>query len=132
LKTKVPENSDLPHPAAKNDIKVSLIKILTDTVINGSRRMLVEFISGTSMPVEPTRAMFDANAVLALFITQKGRKPALWLEDQFWRVAKKRWTNDASFTQRVHEFRHAKLHLQNVNIDDGHKQMLYKAISKHL
>jgi len=126
----------LPDPSAKHKIKVDLAFVLREHDIENGRRLVVKFrgsqhggyISSLRREREPSKEMFDTDQKIVLYVSQKGRVSAVWIDDCFWKVTRRKKLKKENWVDPLT----LKIDVQRANITEAHEKAIQRTAAKYL
>ena len=125
----------LPDPSAKHKIIVDIAFVLREQDIKNGRRLVIKFRSGqrgayqASLAGErgPAKEMYDSEQKIVLYISQKGRVSAIWIDDCFWKVVRRK-----KLKSEWREPLTLKIDIQKASITEAHEKSIQRCAAKYL
>jgi hypothetical protein len=127
----------LPDPSAKHRIKVDIAFVVREQNIENGRRLVIKFrqqqntnaySSQLSKEREPTKQMYDSDQKIVLYISQKGRVSAIWMDDCFWKVTRRKKLKKEDW----HAPLTLKVDVQKATITEAHEKSIQRCAAKYL
>jgi hypothetical protein len=97
----------------------------------GVHRVVFQFLNNgrhrRQVEPETQKVLFDKDANVGLFMSQKGRTSCVWMNEQFWRVTARRWKKRAK-----DGLLKMKIEVEPTELSKSHDKSLKRAVSKYL